>query len=530
MPDAGNPNWWKSAVIYQIYPKSFADTTGSGQGDLAGITAHLNYLRDLGADLLWLSPIYVSPQQDNGYDVSDFCAIDPRFGTFADFEELVAEADKRGMGIVLDMILNHTSSEHPWFRDAAANPDSPWHDFYIWSPTGDGSTSVFGEPAWTWAPQAGMFYYGSFSHWQPDLNWDNPAVRQAMFDIMQFWRGHGAAGFRLDAVPYISKDLCRGQRCQGPRLHNYLQEMRRTLGPEVLLLGEDTEAELDDALLYTDPARAELNAVFEFGLEDYDRCGDDKWQRAPLDLVGLKRHYADWQAGLAGRGRMALFLTNHDRPRIVSRWGSEGEFWRESATAFATAVYLLEGSVVIYQGEELGMTNLALPIESYDDIETHNYYRRQLAAGAAEEQVMAAIHARSRDNARTPMQWDEGVQAGFTTGSPWLPVNPNHVRINARSEQCDERSVLHYYRRLLALRRLPVLQAGDFALVAGDDPNVFAYTRTLGGEQIRVECNWSAEPQRGPFPAGTLLLSNYDDPPQDFLRPYEARVTRCEPA
>lgn len=525
MPENQPRNWWKSAVIYQVYPKSFADTTGSGQGDLQGIITHLDYLHDLGIDLIWLSPVYASPQKDNGYDVADFCSIDPRFGTLADFDALCAASAERGIGIIMDMILNHTSSEHPWFKDACSRPGSPWHDFYIWSDTDDGTLSVFGDPAWTYVPQTGQYYFSSFSPHQPDLDWRNPQVRRAIFDAMKFWIHRGVRGFRLDAVPYISKDLPHGRKCQGPELHGYLREMRHELGEDVLLCGEDTEADLPDALIYTNPSAGELNLIFEFGLEDYDRAGTDKWSPAPFDAAGFSRHYADWQLGLARRGRMALFLTNHDMPRAVSRWGDDGFWWRESATMLATAVYLLEGNVVIYQGEELGMTNLALPIGSYNDLETHNFYEARMAAGADEGQIMTAVWMRSRDNARTPMQWNDSPQAGFTAGTPWLPVNPNYARINADAEQHDPDSVWNYYRRLLRLRRDPVLQEGTFAPVIAGTSGTFAYTRTLGTQRIQVACNFTAGMQPDPFSGGELLLGNYPTSSIGPLRPYEARVT-----
>ncbi|MBD5559466.1 MAG: alpha-glucosidase [Clostridia bacterium] len=523
MPDRTRPDWWKSAVIYQIYPKSFADTTGSGQGDLAGITAHLDYIRDLGADLIWLSPVYLSPQKDNGYDVADFRTIDPRYGTMEDFRRLVRSAGDRSMGIVMDMVLNHTSSVHPWFQDALTGGEH--RDFYIWSDTDDGSVSVFGDPAWTWSPEAGRYYYGSFSPHQPDLNWQNRRVRQAVFAAMRFWLEAGVAGFRLDAVPYISKDLACGRRCQGPDLHAYLREMRSALGPEVVLLGEDTEADLEDALIYTEPGGSELNMIFEFGIEDYDRRGGDKWHTKPLDLPGLKAHLARWQEGLEGRGWMTLFLTNHDMPRIVSRWGNEGRWHTQSATMLATAAYLLRGTPVIYQGEELGMTNTKMPLGAYDDLESVNYIRAQKKAGADPDQIAAALYGSSRDNARTPMQWTPGPAAGFTTGQPWLPVNKNAEWINVQSEEEDPASVLHYYRRLLTLRRRPVFTDGHFELEAAEDPHVFAYVRSLGSERIRIECNFSGSPKPSPFgeDQGRLLLGNYEGS-SDLLRPYEARV------
>lgn len=527
MLDTTKKNWWKQAVVYQVYPKSFADTTGSGEGDLSGITAHLDYLAQLGVDILWLSPIYASPQKDNGYDVADFCAVDPRYGTLEDFAALTAAAAERGIRVMMDMVLNHTSSEHTWFREAVSDPGSSRRKFYIWSDQADSATSVFGDPAWTWSEEAGQYYYSSFSPHQPDLEWRNPEVRQAIYGVMRFWLRQGVAGFRLDAVPFISKDLAAGKRCQGPELHTYLQEMRRALGPDVILGGEDTEADLDDVLLYTDPSRAELNWIFEFGFEDYDRRNFDKWQPVPLDVEGLKQHYAKWQTELAPRGRMALFVGNHDTPRIVSRWGDDTRWRRESATAIATAVYLLEGNVVLYQGEEIGMTNTAMPITSYDDLETLNFWRSQLAAGAEEAEVLWAVHASSRDNARTPMQWTGGPQAGFTTGTPWLPVNPNCARINVQAAEADPDSVLHYYRRLLKLRKAePALAGGTFRAAETAGSPVFAYTRTLGDDEIQVACNLSAEQQESPFSGGTLLLGNYPEG-SGPLRPYEARVIRA---
>lgn len=531
MPINTTPDWWKDAVIYQIYPKSFQDTDGNGIGDIPGIIAHLDYLKNLGADALWLSPVYPSPQRDNGYDVADYYGIDPVFGTMQDFDLLTAEAEKRNMGIIMDLVLNHTSDQHPWFQAASRDREDPLHDYYIWSDTDDGTKAVFGDPAWTYVPQVCRYYYGSFSPYQPDLNWENPQVRRAVRDIMLFWKEKGVVGFRLDAVPYISKDLRNGIRHTGPDLHPYLRELRQAVSPDgrLALCGEDTEAELEDACIYTAPSGKELSLIFEFGQGFYNSGEDDKWTVRPLDLPGLKAHYAQWQHGLHNTGWMALFLMNHDMPRIVSDWGDDGKWRRESAKMLAAAVYLMQGTVCIYQGEELGMANSRMSIEEYQDMETLNYYRKCLEAGEKPEKIMEAVHARSRDNARTPMQWSDGRQAGFTSGTPWLRVNPDYRTVNAAREEQDPDSVLAFYKKLLALRRSrDVFREGSVQFVDPGNPAVFAYVREKDGERVLVECNFTSAVQPRIQLQGRqkceVLLGNYAGT-AEILRPYETVVT-----
>lgn len=524
-PREAPPDWWKGAVFYQIYPKSFMDANADGIGDLRGILSRLPYLSRLGVDALWLSPVFPSPQKDNGYDVADYVSIDPVFGSMEDFEDLVEAARDRHMAVIMDLVLNHTSDQHPWFQCALQKDE--WKDFYIWSDTDDGTEAIFGEPSWTWSPEREAYYYSSFSRYQPDLNWENPRVREAVYDVVRFWRRKGVAGFRLDAVPFISKDLKSGIRRAGPRLHEFMKELRDAAGESAVLCGEDTEAGLEDALLYTAPERHEISMIFEFGLEDYDSGPGGKWDVRPLDLPGLKKHFNQWQQGLQGSGWTSLFLTNHDMPRIASRWGDGSP---EAAKAFATAAYLMRGTVFIYQGEELGMTNHPMEMDEHADLETANFYRARIREGARHEEVMPIVHARSRDNARTPMQWTDGKHGGFTSGTPWLAVNPNCAFINACSQEGDSRSVFRYYQQLLQLRRErpDVFLDGDFRLVDADNPSTFTYLR---GGRILVECNFTGTSQPRSIPLnwkdGAVLLSSGQRTDADWLRPYEARVTSC---
>ena len=532
--------WWKSAVFYQIYPKSFQDTTGTGVGDLKGIISRLDYLEKLGIDGIWLSPVCASPQVDNGYDISDYCAIDPMFGTMEDMETLIAEAKKRGISIILDLVLNHCSNQHPWFLEALQGRDNPCHDYFIWR-DGDGTVppndmrATFGGSAWTYVPELGRYYFHQFAVEQPDLNWDNPAMRRELYKSIRFWVEKGVEGFRLDVIDQIGKDADRKITANGPRLHEFLRELSAEafLEEGLVTVGETWGANVERAKLYSAPDGSELSMVFQFehiGLDQ--QPGKDKWDLAPLPLPKLKECFRRWQQGLNGVGWNSLFMNNHDLPRIVSRWGNDGEYRVESAKMLATMLHGMQGTPYIFQGEELGMTNIRLPIGQYVDIEIQNLYRERLEQGYSEEEVMTSIWARGRDNARTPMQWTAGENAGFTTGKPWLPVNPNHVSINAEAALADPDSVFYHYQKLIALRKeYGVFRDGAFTLLCPEDEKLFAYTRDLEGAHLLVVCNFSGEtldyevPEA--FHGSRLLIGNYStDCPG--LRPYEAAMLYYE--
>ena len=537
MLDKTQKNWWQSAVAYQIYPKSFQDTTGSGTGDLQGIIRRLPYLQALGVDVLWLSPVFASPQVDNGYDVSDYRAIDPMYGTLEDMRALIAAGKERGIGIMLDLVLNHSSDQHRWFQEAKQSRDNPYHDYYVWR---DGSEdrppnemrACFGGSAWTWVPQVQQYYFHQFAPQQPDLNWENPQVRRALYDMILWWMDQGVEGFRLDVIDQIAKEPDRGITGNGPRLHEFLRELSAETFQKgcLVTVGEAWGADVERAKLYSAPDGSELSMVFQFehiGLDQ--QPGKEKWDTAPLDFVALKRCLAKWQTGLHGCGWNSLFLNNHDLPRTVSRWGDDGAYRVASAKLLATMLHGLEGMPYIYQGEELGMTNIHLPIEAYRDLESLNLYEARKAAGYPEAEIMASLYARSRDNARTPMQWDASPHGGFTTGTPWLTENPNYREINATAELADPDSIFHYYRRLIALRKTyPVFVHGDFTLLEPDHPSLFVYRRKLARQSLLVICNYGGGETAWSLPAGwddaQCLISNYPDRLPGRLRPWEARI------
>ena len=534
--DKHKRDWWKSAVFYEIYPKSFQDTTGSGTGDLKGILSRLDYLEKLGIDAIWLCPVCASPQVDNGYDISDFRDIDPIYGTMADMEALIAEAGKRGIGILVDLTLNHSSSEHFWFREALKSRDNPYHDYYIWR-DGDGSVppndmrAAFGGSAWTYVPELGQWYFHQFAVEQPDLNWDNPRLRRELYDMMNFWADKGVAGFRLDVIDQIAKDPDRKITANGPRLHEFFRELsREALSREGLVsVGEAWGADPERARLYSAPDGSELSMAFQFEHICLDQqSGGEKWDLAPLSLPRLKECFRRWQQELYGTGWNSLFFNNHDLPRIVSRWGDDGVYRTQSAKMLATMLHGMQGTPFIYQGEELGMTNIRLELEQYQDLESLNLFRERTAQGYDPEDVMRSIRARGRDNARTPMQWTAGENAGFTTGTPWLPVNENHRFLNAEAELADPDSVFHYYRRLIALRKqYDVFRDGRFTLLCPEDPQIFAYTRDTDTAHLLVVCNFSGENADFPIPEqfrhAETLIANYPGEPET-LRPWEARI------
>ena len=537
MLDKTQKNWWQSAVAYQIYPKSFQDTTGSGTGDLQGIIRRLPYLQALGVDVLWLSPVFASPQVDNGYDVSDYRAIDPMYGSLEDMRALIAAGKERGIGIMLDLVLNHSSDQHRWFQEAKQSRDNPYHDYYVWR---DGEEdrppnemrACFGGSAWTWVPEVQQYYFHQFAPQQPDLNWENPQVRRALYDMILWWMDQGVEGFRLDVIDQIAKEPDRGITGNGPRLHEFLRELSAETFQKgcLVTVGEAWGADVERAKLYSAPDGSELSMVFQFehiGLDQ--QPGKEKWDTAPLDFVALKRCLAKWQTGLHGCGWNSLFLNNHDLPRTVSRWGDDGAYRVASAKLLATMLHGLEGMPYIYQGEELGMTNIHLPIEAYRDLESLNLYEARKAAGYPEAEIMASLYARSRDNARTPMQWDASPHGGFTTGTPWLTENPNYREINATAELADPDSIFHYYRRLIALRKTyPVFVHGDFTLLEPDHPSLFVYRRKLARQSLLVICNYGGGETAWSLPAGwddaQCLISNYPDRLPGRLRPWEARI------
>lgn len=561
MSDPHQPAWWTSAVVYQIYPRSFADGTGDGIGDLKGILGHLDYLQDLGVDVIWLSPVHESPQRDNGYDISNYRRIDRLFGTEEDFDELLGQMHVRGMKLVMDLVVNHTSSEHPVFKEARKSRDNPYRDYFWWRDARPGFEpgepgaepnnwgSHFGGPAWTFEPETGQYYLHLFTPHQPDLNWENPKVRHDVYETMRWWLDRGVDGFRMDVINFISKDLALPDGLvgagsvwgdgsphftNGPRIHEFLQEMRREVfsgrDGDFLTVGETPGATVDQALLYTDPYRGELDMVFQFEHVSLDQIGGRKWDYRPLSLPDLKTSWNRWQRGLADRGWNSLYLSNHDQPRHLSRFGDDGVFRYESATLWATLLHLQRGTPYVYQGEEIGMTNAGFTsIDQYRDVESLNFYTESTAQGMPAEEALEALRAMSRDNPRTPMQWTGGANAGFSDGQPWIDVNPNHVHINADTDRSAEKSVFRYYQELIELRHTrDVVVLGDFHLEAPEDPNLFAYRRRLDETEWLVLANVSGESLTIPLGLasdGPLILGNYADfGDPDVLRPWEARV------
>jgi oligo-1,6-glucosidase len=562
--------WWKRAVVYQIYPRSFADANGDGVGDLPGIISKLDYLGALGADVLWLSPIYPSPQDDNGYDVSNYQDIDPMFGTLADFDELVAEARRRNVKIIMDLVVNHSSDEHPWFIESRSSRDNPKRDWYWWRPAREGMEpgapgaeptnwgSIFSGPAWAFDETTGEYYLHLFSRKQPDLNWENPEVRNAIYEMMRWWLDRGVDGFRMDVINMISKDVALpdGQTMGhgrygdgspyficGPRIHEFLLEMHQEVfagrEADILTVGEMPGVTIDDAVLFTDPNRHELNMVFQFEHMDLDHV-TSRFDVKPLDLLDLKASLGRWQEGLEKTGWNSLYWNNHDQPRVVSRFGNDGEFRVESAKMLGTILHMHRGTPYVYQGEELGMTNTSFAsVDDFLDIQSRNFLRDAVALGSVAEDLLGALAVGSRDNARTPMQWDGSEHGGFTTGTPWFPVNPNTSVINAAAAMADDNSVFHFYRRLIALRHeLPVVALGHFTMLLAQDPKVYAFTRSLDGVTLLVLGNFSSSdvpvelPDAAAWASSELLLGNYPTPDADaigiVLRPWETRVYRQE--
>ena len=532
--DKRRRGWWQSAVFYELYPKSFQDTTGTGVGDLPGILSRLDYLQKLGIDAIWLCPVCASPQVDNGYDISDYCAVDPMFGTMADMEQLIAEAGKRNISIIMDLVLNHCSNQHPWFLEAKKGRENPYHDYFIWRdgtpdcPPND-MRATFGGPAWTYVPQVGRWYFHQFAPEQPDLNWENPAMRAQLYKNIRFWVDKGVGGFRLDVIDQIGKDADLQITCNGPRLHEYLRELSREAFPEegLVTVGEAWGSNPERARLYSAPDGSELSMVFQFEHICLDQePGKEKWDMIPLHLPALKDCFRRWQQELYGKGWNSLFMNNHDLPRVVSRWGNPAEHRVKSAKMLATMLHGMQGTPYIYQGEELGMTNIHLELDQYVDLETLNVYRERRELGWEHDALMRAIHARSRDNARTPMQWTAGENAGFTTGKPWMSINENYHEINVEAALADPDSVFYHYQKLIRLRKsYDVFRDGWFELLQPEDEKVFAYTRDTDREHLLVVCNFTGETMDyespGRFWGSRLLISNYTTYAPE-LRPYEA--------
>nr|WP_321152126.1 alpha-glucosidase [uncultured Acetatifactor sp.] len=530
--------WWKSAVIYQIYPRSFADSNHDGIGDLQGIILKLDYLEKLGIDAIWLSPVCKSPQDDNGYDISDYQDIDPMFGTLTDMEELIAEAGKRHIRIIMDLVLNHSSDEHYWFREARKSRENPYHDYYVWRDGAEGQLpndmrAAFGGPAWEWVPEVGQYYFHQFSVKQPDLNWENPKLRREIYDMINWWMEKGVGGFRLDVIDQIAKEPDRKITCNGPRLHEFLRELSRETFQkgDLVTVGEAWGATTELAKLYSNPDNSELSMVFQFEHICLDQIpGKEKWDLAPLPFRKLKEVFGRWQRELYGKGWNSLFWNNHDLPRIVSRWGNDNEYRVESAKMLAILLHGMQGTPYIYQGEELGMTNIRCQLEDYRDIETLNLYRERLEKGYEKAEIMDSIYAKSRDNARTPMQWNDGENAGFTDGEPWIRVNPNYQKINAAAQMAEEDSIWKCYQKLIRLRKeYPVFAEGEFGMLLEEDENIFAYTRTDACSQLLVICNFYGSTVEVDLEelesAGELLIGNYKDRKQRrVLGPYEGRM------
>ena len=549
--------WWKESVVYQIYPRSFCDSNGDGIGDLNGITGKLDYLKELGIDVIWLSPVYKSPNDDNGYDISDYQAIMDEFGTMEDFDRMLATAHEKDIKIMMDLVVNHTSDEHKWFIESRKSTDNPYRDYYIWRPAKeDGSLpnnwgSCFSGPAWEYDKTTDMYFLHLFSKKQPDLNWDNPAVRQDVFDMMNWWLKKGVDGFRMDVISLISKEPGLPDKepgingyatfnvsANGPHVHEYLQEMRQKAlnNADTITVGECSGVTLEEAKKYARSDEKELNMVFQFEHMDVDsdeKAG--KWTTRKMDLRNLKKILTRWQKGLQDIAWNSLYWENHDQPRSVSRFGNDSDEYREiSAKMLATCIHMMQGTPYVYQGEELGMTNCPFnTLDNFRDLESINAFHELTEQGKmTEEDMMAAIGYKGRDNARTPMQWDDSAYAGFSTANPWIMVNPNYTKINAKDQVNREDSVFKYYQKLIKLRHeSELIVYGTYDLILDDDKDIYAYIRTLGDEKLIVYCNFSENTREVELPEeftnGKVLISNYIDAKVNHkitLRPYEAIV------
>ncbi|MGM0843764.1 MAG: glycoside hydrolase family 13 protein [Bacillota bacterium] len=550
--------WWKESVVYQIYPRSFMDSNGDGIGDIPGIISKLDYLKELGIDVIWLSPVYKSPNDDNGYDISDYQDIMDEFGTMDDWDQLLKEMHNRGMKLIMDLVVNHSSDEHKWFVESRKSKDNPYRDYYIWRKPKDGKEpnnwgSNFGGSAWEYDEETGEYFLHLFSKKQPDLNWENPKLREDVYSMMKWWLDKGIDGFRMDVVNFISKveglpddEVKPGKKYasgskyyrNGPKIHDYFKEMNQEVLShyDVMTVGEMPGVNPEQARLYTGKDRDELNMVFQFSHMSLDNGKNGKWDLKPLYLPDLKDNLTHWQTALEEDGWNSLYFNNHDQPRVVSRFGDDGKYHHESAKMLATVLHMMKGTPYVYQGEEIGMTNVRFSsIEEYEDIETLNFYNEQMEAGEPVEKTMESIYVKGRDNARTPMQWDSSRNAGFTDGEPWLAVNPNHTEINAEAQVNEEDSIFSYYKKLIELRKQhEVIVYGRYELILGDHEKLYAYTRTLGDEKLLVLCNFYGEdleidlPEEVVSENASTLITNYQGgaklAKQMKLQPYEAIV------
>ena len=550
--------WWKESVVYQIYPRSFKDSNGDGIGDLNGITEKLDYLKELGVDVIWLSPVYQSPGDDNGYDISDYRAILEEFGTMEEFDRMLQAAHERGIRLVMDLVVNHTSDEHPWFVESRKSKDNLYRDYYIWRPARMGKEpnnwgSCFSGSAWEYNEATDMYYLHLFSKKQPDLNWDNPRVRDEVYDMMNWWLDKGVDGFRMDVISLISKkpELPDGkpgingyasfnEPANGPHVHEYLQEMRRRVleGRDTITVGECSGVTLEEAKKYARSDEKELNMVFQFEHMDVDADGTNKWSDKKMDLRDLKHIMTKWQKGLEGIAWNSLFWENHDQPRSVSRFGNDAEYWEESAKMLATCLHMMQGTPYIYQGEELGMTNVPFgDISDFRDLDSINAYRELTGQGVfTPEEMLRYLRYKSRDNARTPFQWSDEKHAGFSSGEPWIMVNPNYKTINAREQMTRENSIFHYYQKLIRIRKqYDIVVYGTYDLLLPEDPELYVYTRTLGEEQLLIVCNFYGNARMFTLPDSwelektELMIGNYKDfklGKELTIRPYETVVLR----
>ncbi|MGX5706196.1 alpha,alpha-phosphotrehalase [Bacillus cereus] len=547
---------WHKSVVYQIYPKSFNSYYNKETGDIKGVTEKLDYLKELGVDYIWLTPIYQSPQNDNGYDVSDYYSIDPSYGTMEEFEELLEEAKVRNIEIMLDIVVNHSSTEHKWFKEAKEDKNSPYRNYYIWRDEKNNWQSKFGGSAWKYDEKTEQYYLHLFDETQADLNWENEKLREEVYDMMRFWLDKGVTGFRLDVINLISKDQCflndegstatsdgRKYYTDGPRVHEYLQEMNRNVfaGKDVITVGEMSSTTIDNCIKYSNPERNELSMTFSFHHLKVDYPNGDKWTKAEFDFIKLKEIMSSWQIEMQkGGGWNALFWCNHDQPRIVSRFGDDGKYRNESAKMLATAMHMLQGTPYIYQGEEIGMTNPKFEsIEQYRDVESLNIYDIKLKEGLSKEEIIGILKQKSRDNSRTPMQWNEEMNSGFTTSTPWISVAENFKEINVEKALEDKESVFYHYKKLIELRKTyDVLTEGEYAILDENHPKIWAYTRTVNDEVLLVINNFYGEEITYSVQAHVqldgmkqeVLLSNYKDASKDIaklnLRPYESIVYR----
>ncbi|EPF9743896.1 glycoside hydrolase family 13 protein [Listeria monocytogenes] len=545
-------DWWKKSVVYQIYPKSFNDSNGDGVGDIQGIIEKLDYLKELGVDVIWLSPVYDSPQDDNGYDIRDYQKIYEEYGDMATFDQLLQGLHDRDMKLVMDLVVNHTSDEHKWFEESRKSKDNPYRDYYFWREESEINNwgSIFSGPAWELDEKTGEYYLHLFSKKQPDLNWENPKLRQDVYNMMKFWLDKGIDGFRMDVINFISKNTdfpdgpvpdgqiygdAGNDFCNGPRIHEFLQEMNRevTSKYDVMTVGEMPGASTTDAQIYTNPANNEVDMIFTFEHMNLDSDGDNKWDLKPIYLPDLKENMSEWQVALQENGWNSLYWNNHDQPRIVSRFGNDNRFRVRSAKMLATCLHMMKGTPYIYQGEEIGMTNVHFEtLDDYRDIETLNMYKERKEQGHSHESIMQSIYTKGRDNARTPYQWDNSENAGFTTGTPWLKVNPRYTEINNEEALKNSDSIFYYYQNLIKLRKTTeIITTGNYRLLLPKDEAIFAYERYTENEKLVVLCNFTEEEQvisdetiLNEIQKGSVLVNNVPNIIEGTLRPYEAIV------